>query len=1071
MKIAKFEANYFFMNKNVTGRILFLAISFFFSATVWAQYYEIGSEKSAVTWSKMKSRNFEIVYPGGYFTDEGRFKKDTVFKSLAEGYLRKVEALYGFYADSVRYNYGLPDRFPMMLHPFNAESNGITVWAPRQIDFFAQPPVDAISTEPWDLSLASHEGRHAWQMAHMNRGFFKVLYWLFGDHVIGAASGIYPSRWFLEGDAVVAETQLSRGGRGRSGFFLCEIIKCIVPEDGETENHFYGKNRSWDRWRFGSVKAYSPSPYSTGYMINAMARHHTGDVDLAHKILNYEPLHFMSANVVASAFKNAGGKTHREYVKDSMLREFVRLNENEEMEEVLSGDAAESMWDNPVARTGLKQGYYAEYKYITAVGKDSVVAVMEGNASPGILVLFTKEGGSWKEKVLRPFEAEAEKLSYHDGKLWWSECNTDPRWEQHSVYAPFSYDLKSGRIDEYNYPYSIHLPQVVDARTDGNLYGLKYEYDRLSGKNDVYSLNSVIERVIEGSQSGAVSQGEESGPAIRVKGQITSYVFHPSSREVFFTCVGENGLSLLRGRSYSSGIQIDTLISSSIHIIKDLSVHEGDLFFLSDMFGVPVLCRMNPGTKEIRLACTSGDLSGYSIAEDGSLYIVKEVGDLGSLPFKEQLVSVPVTAEMEYHYPLAEELTRQYQDRYGKIEEAYQKKMKSMEIEEDEDNFKDQPYSKGKNLFKIHSWSPVYADYSGETSGDFDSFYSEAMPGVTAHSQNNLGTMRASVGYAFERRSNPFGSSKNLHSGHANIIWSGWYPIIEGAVHFNDRVMYAKGRHSLRSGVAMYIPLTWNGNGWNEGLTPSLSWTFRNDQKILEEDPLSATGYSIRQVDRHQLNLSLGAYRMQSVAKAQVYPRWGIGGKVMASLSPNGGKNFGSQYSAYIYGYVPGLTFNQGLRLSAMFQRQMVEGHRYWQDNHLDNPRGFTEDIYGRNVIRVTADYAVPVYLGDVSLGPIAYLQQLQMIPFIDYSKVDFFRKTGAADPGHFQWEDRYSFGADVLVKGHFLRIGFPMYIGVRYARTNKPCDLGNATLGPAGTYDGKGSKNFVSLLLGITID
>ena len=149
---------------------------------------------------------------------------------------------------------------------------------------------------------------------------------------MGAASAIYPSRWFLEGDAVVAETQMSSGGRGRSGFFLCEILKCIVPEDGDASEYFYGKNRSWDRFRFGSVKAYSPDHYSVGYMINAMARHHSGDVDLAHKILNYETSHFMSANVVASAFKEFTGKTHRQYVKDSLLQAFLTLNENDVLE-------------------------------------------------------------------------------------------------------------------------------------------------------------------------------------------------------------------------------------------------------------------------------------------------------------------------------------------------------------------------------------------------------------------------------------------------------------------------------------------------------------------------------------------------------------------------------------------------------------------------------------------------------------------------------------------------------------------------------------------------------------------
>ena len=116
-------------------------------------------------------------------------------------------------------------------------------------------------------------------------------------------------------------------------------------------------------------------------------------------------------------------------------------------------------------------------------------------------------------------------------------------------------------------------------------------------------------------------------------------------------------------------------------------------------------------------------------------------------------------------------------------------------------------------------------------------------------------------------------------------------------------------------------------------------------------------------------------------------------------------------------------------------------------------------------MIRATADYAVPIYLGDVSVGPIAYLKQLQLIPFVDYAKVDFFRMGETKGSFHYQWEDRWSFGADVMLKGHFLRIGFPMYIGIRYARTNKPGDIGNMA---PGAYKGDGNKNFFKLLLGV---
>ena len=1049
------------MNKNVTKNLVLTAVLLLFSsAMAMAQYYDIGSEKPSVKWERVKSPHFEIIYP----QDRKTGNPDSGIGALATGYLKKVEAAYGIHSDSVRYTYGLPKRFPLVLHPFNAESNGVTVWGPRQIDFFSQPPVDIISTEPWDLSLATHEGRHAWQIAHFNRGIFKVLYWGFGDQAIGGASAIYPSKWFLEGDAVVAETQMSNGGRGRSGFFLCEIIKCIVPEGEDAGNYFYGKNRSWDRWRFGSVKAYSPNPYSTGYMINAMARHKSGDVDLAHKILNYEPLHFMSANVVASAFKKYSGSTHREYVKDSLLQQFLELNSNDAVEDILPGDLAESMLENPVARTGFKRGYYTEYKHITAVGKDSVVAVVEGYGNPGLLVLISKNpaDGSWKEKVLRPIEADVERLSYHKGRIYWSECDTDPRWGQHADYAICGYNLKTNKSFDRKYPGSVHLPTGFEDNTD--LYYL--EYDLEDG-----SLYSYIGSCLSSWMFGEVPNGWEAGPDARVKGQITSYAlnrslkpdkYYRSDIEIFFTCLDENGIRLVRKRDHADPQQqYRDILPPSYHIIKDLSVYNGELYFITDRFGLPTLCRINPETGEMTLACSSPDVSSYSIAEDGSLYIIKEVGDKGELPFKEKLVSIPVTPEMEFNYPLAEELSRQYNDKYGKRVEEY-----VAETEKEGDYYRPEPYSKTAHLFKFHSWMPTYAEFSGETSGDYDNFYEESKMGITAYSQNTLGTMRATAGYSFENRDGHGGLTKKLHGGHLTLTYSGWYPVIEGTVHLNDRIMLNSKRFSVRTGAAVYIPWDWDGGGWNNGVTPAVSWSFRNDQTYMESNSSMTT---FNQFDQQKLTFQIGAYRMRPIARAQVYPRWGFGGRLASSLSPAKTKNFGSLYSAYAYGYLPGLTFNQGLRLSAGYQRQNVEGKKFWLDNHLDLPRGFTEDFYGRNYVRATADYAIPIYLGDVSLGPVAYLKQLQVIPFIDYSRVDFYRRQiglmGFSSWPYYRWESRYSYGADVMLQGHFLRIGFPMYIGVRYARTNKPCDYGNAT--PT-TYVGKGNRNYVTLLLGV---
>ena len=237
--------------------ILLSMVSLSLNNRLWGQYYGIGEEPAGVKWSKASSKNFEIIMPKSF----RNYKCDTYLK-----YLNLIEQHYGIFADSIKYNYSFSRRYPTVVHPFNAHSNGLTVWAPRRIDYFSMYYTAISYPQNWMEQLVLHEGRHAWQIAHFHQGFWNFATVLFGEQAVGLASGVYPSRWMLEGDAVVAETERGDFGRGRNGDFLSNTLLCIEPADGSYKN-VYNKNRSWDRWRFGYVKYYSPNAYDIGYVM------------------------------------------------------------------------------------------------------------------------------------------------------------------------------------------------------------------------------------------------------------------------------------------------------------------------------------------------------------------------------------------------------------------------------------------------------------------------------------------------------------------------------------------------------------------------------------------------------------------------------------------------------------------------------------------------------------------------------------------------------------------------------------------------------------------------------------
>lgn len=68
--------------------------------------------------------------------------------------------------------------------------------------------------EPWLKHLVTHEYRHAVQYGNLYRRFMKGLGYVLGQQA-GFVSSVLVPVWFLEGDAVMAETQMSSFGQPR----------------------------------------------------------------------------------------------------------------------------------------------------------------------------------------------------------------------------------------------------------------------------------------------------------------------------------------------------------------------------------------------------------------------------------------------------------------------------------------------------------------------------------------------------------------------------------------------------------------------------------------------------------------------------------------------------------------------------------------------------------------------------------------------------------------------------------------------------------------------------------------
>ena len=204
------------------------------------QFYNTGQAPASVKWMQIKTDNFQIIYPLGFFKEANRAANI-------------LEYMYDYIgADLDR----KPKKISILLYNQSTQSNGFVVWAPKRAEWVATPPLDTYAQD-WLEQLALHEFRHVVQIDKLEQGFTKVMKVVFGEMAVGAMAGFLPF-WFLEGDATVSETSFSSTGRGRQSNFSMELRAYEL----ESEKRF-----TYDQSYLGSYRHFIPDYYKYGYQM------------------------------------------------------------------------------------------------------------------------------------------------------------------------------------------------------------------------------------------------------------------------------------------------------------------------------------------------------------------------------------------------------------------------------------------------------------------------------------------------------------------------------------------------------------------------------------------------------------------------------------------------------------------------------------------------------------------------------------------------------------------------------------------------------------------------------------
>ncbi|MBR1522374.1 MAG: hypothetical protein IJ627_01745 [Bacteroidales bacterium] len=972
-------------------RLIAVAVLLAAAISARAQFYTSGVDPASIRWMKVETDYYQVVYPEGA-------------DSLARVYATLLEQFRPASGRSLKVDTGArPGRkFPVVLHTRAPHPNGSVSWAPTRMDLYTTPGAYGPDPAPWAIQLIAHEPRHQAQLQYPYEGWTGV-----GSKIIG--QGFNPVVWYVnmnhslgEGDAVAAETGLAYGTRARTADFL-NYYRVAFGE---------GDFRSWSRWRYGSFKNYTPDYYTIGYMTVAGERVFRNDPFAVRKALDAT-----RRNIFRFAPYN---------LKPDFSRTAKAFADIWKADEDARGPFPEP------ERVSVREDFPVEFESLVSMG-DELYAIRSGYTRNPQLVKY--DDGEWRP--LASFSTAASSLypSEETGRLYWTETITNPRWEHDGKSIVRYFDTESGRVH--------------DLTSSGRYYNPSPSEDGDALSVVSYLTDGRFQVLVLDADSGELT-GRYAVPA-GLQPTETAW----TDRGLVAVCLGEEGFSL-----YEVG-EWKPLFPPVRCKIGNLGGDGDSVEFVSDLSGVNELYSYDLESGEF----TQETLLRYGgvdfVDHEDEIYFLAQTIDgravfkLPSDAFKERKADF----SKPHTYIMEDVLTAQ-EDSLGGVDRS-----RPVNISEPS------RYYKLGHPARLHSWAPVYINYNSIKSESFDFTYDNLSLGVTGFFQNTLGTLYGSVGYSLHPSAKGDGSWRNAL--HVKAVYEGLYPVFElnfdmgdsnasayslirktaGATVVNQTVSRELSAPVATASLSAYIPWRFYKGGIQWGLIPRVNYGISNNWYNAAPRIYSTSANYFADTQTYyrfqgfgsgtpvllqSLSASLRAYVMTPNTESRVYPRLGIGLEMAARMRPGLTGVFSPSASAYVYGYLPGFYQTHGFRFTALVSGALNPDAPFLERLVDVSPRGFDDGaslaMVGISPVQAkfTADYAIPLYFGDISLMPVTYISNFVLTPHADY--------TLASGKGSL-----WSVGADLTAELKRLILSFDLSLGLSVDY------MGGSLLGAAG--------------------
>ncbi len=990
--------------KNILALLILI---FCFSTLSFSQYYSTGQDPSGIKWKQINTEDFRLIFPAEYEA-KARYLA-ALFQDLKEKGGKDLKHS--------------PKKFSVILHTQSATSNGLVAWAPKRMELYATPPQND-NTQAWLDHLSSHEYRHILQMDKLERGFTRVLNVFLGQQATALVVGLYLPPWFMEGDAVCAETALSESGRGRSAEFEQELRAQLLEKGAYT----------YDKAVLGSYKDFVPNRYTLGYYLVGKSRVNYGD-DLWDMTLQKVGEAPMKVNCFSSGIKR-GMMTKRaaffqemEKKQEAYLKadckvesvdwtEVMELNTHKDGKLMLYADVmSELKWEWQIEDSKLKkaeteslggkQRIYTNYRYPHLDDQANLLLMKSGLADAKSFVKLDNKGEE-KEIFVPGFDYQTG-YDYKDNKLLWAEHQAHLRWQHADKAILVSYDLQSGTKRKYKLKNNCFAPvfskdgkKILAIEVDSKGESALLVVDEVSGK-----------------------------PIHRIAAKGQEFFMTPQWAKNDQTVV-----LMVQANGAKSLVEIDlatekrrVLYQAEKTNISQPEVSDKYVFFTSSHTGIDNVFAYDWESGEVSQLTSSrfGARDPFYDQAENSLYYSDYSSD-GYQPVKLDLnESMWKVQEGEAaKFALAEQLSDQ-------LGEKLQVDTTNL------DQWQVKPYSRLAHTFNFHSWAPLFIS---PDDGTMDI-------GISASSQNLLNTLFTTVGYKKEE-----GFDKGQF--YLNLSYQRFFPVFDSKLEYGKRSFLETGRfkHPENESIielpldsefkqlewenSVSLPFNLSSGKHATFLKPKFSYNIIKAidyQSLILENEHNINRGIIKFEDSQFEELEYQIYFSHAIKSAQrdLQSSWAQFLQFNYRTSPSKGSIAGRIWSGVGLFYFPGFAKHHGISLYAGYQNRSELNTIF--GNSIKSPRGIS-NLFGLDCSTMSLDYRLPIAYPDWNMGGLAYIKRVKMGAFVDYGmeKGEFVR-----EENFIQYDNRItSVGLEFTADMHVLRLPIPLNLGFRMGYENE---------------------------------